>query len=204
MSAEPPVTAASCQAEKKDVAGKRVVGISLRAYARHRRSLGLPGGTLSAVQKAVRDGRITLGRRGQINPAAADADWEEHTDMRQPGGGAAASRGAPQTGAGAAREPAPLKQSAAIPKFNVSRAAREAYAAMRAKVEYELLSGSVVKADRVQAEAFALARAWRDAMLAVPGRLASLLAAETDPAKIEALLLDELRGVAESQSRAEP
>lgn len=183
-------------------------GLSLRAYARHRRDLGLPGGTLSAVQKAVRDGRISLGRGGQIDPAAADADWEEHTDVRQPGGGAAAPRGAPRPPAslgseGEAPPAARPNQSAAIPKFNVSRAAREAYAAMRAKVEYEQLAGSVVRVDRVQAEAFELARAWRDAMLAVPGRLASLLAAETDAAKIEALLLDELRGVAERQSGAE-
>jgi hypothetical protein len=45
------------------------MGISLRAYARHR------GVTLAAVQKARRTGRIRVLADGSIDPSAADAAW---------------------------------------------------------------------------------------------------------------------------------
>lgn len=53
-------------------------GLSLRGYARYRRSLGLPGGTLEAVRKAALTGRITL-RGGKVFPAEADPAWTANT-----------------------------------------------------------------------------------------------------------------------------
>jgi hypothetical protein len=52
---------------------------SLRQYAAHRRAAALPGGTLAAVQKALRAGRITA-TRGRIDPEQADRDWAVNTD----------------------------------------------------------------------------------------------------------------------------
>jgi hypothetical protein len=49
---------------------KAAMGISLRAYARHR------GCSLFAVQKACRTQRIPLQSDGSIDPAAADAAWD--------------------------------------------------------------------------------------------------------------------------------
>lgn len=53
--------------------------LSQRAYAKHRKELGLPGGTLRAVQKAIRDQRIQI-VDGKINPEQADAAWHENTN----------------------------------------------------------------------------------------------------------------------------
>ena len=56
-------------------------GLSLRSYARHRRNRDLPGGSLSAVQEALRSGRIVLGPNGMINAAEADYLWEATTNI---------------------------------------------------------------------------------------------------------------------------
>jgi hypothetical protein len=53
--------------------------LSLRAYARHRKKLKLPGGTLSGVQKAVAQGRIQLDPDGLIDADSADRLWRERT-----------------------------------------------------------------------------------------------------------------------------
>ncbi len=52
-----------------------MAGLSLRAYARWRRSQHLPGTTLKAVQKAVRRGWIHLESDGRIEPRWADREW---------------------------------------------------------------------------------------------------------------------------------
>ena len=49
------------------------MGVSLRAYARHR------GCSLTAVQKAIRGGRITPEPDGTIDPGKADAEWSANT-----------------------------------------------------------------------------------------------------------------------------
>lgn len=57
--------------------------LSLRKYAEHRKALGLRGGTLQAVQKALATGRISA-VEGLIDPAVADQAWAERTDpMKQ-------------------------------------------------------------------------------------------------------------------------
>ena len=53
--------------------------VSLRQYARHRKARGLPGATVSAVQKALATGRIVL-VDGGIEVDAADAQWHANTD----------------------------------------------------------------------------------------------------------------------------
>ncbi|MBN1567924.1 MAG: hypothetical protein JXA73_08745 [Acidobacteria bacterium] len=56
---------------------------SQRAYAKHRRAVGLAGGTLSAVQKAIASGRITKGSDGKIDFERADREWEENLNHRK-------------------------------------------------------------------------------------------------------------------------
>jgi hypothetical protein len=55
------------------------MGLSLRAYAKHRKALGLRGGTDAAVRKAVATGRIRLLADGTVDPVAADASWDANT-----------------------------------------------------------------------------------------------------------------------------
>ena len=57
--------------------------LSLRAYARSRRSRGLPGGSLAAVQRAVASRRITLTADGKVDQDVADRQWFERTDQEQ-------------------------------------------------------------------------------------------------------------------------
>jgi hypothetical protein len=56
------------------------MGLSLRAYAAHRKALGLSGGSDAAVRKARDAGRITVLNDGTIDPVAADAAWGGSTD----------------------------------------------------------------------------------------------------------------------------
>ncbi len=58
------------------------MSLPLRQYARHRRSAGLSGGTLSAVRAAIEAGRLarSVASDGSIADAeAADLEWAETT-----------------------------------------------------------------------------------------------------------------------------
>src|ERR1039457_4331889 len=60
---------------------------SLRAYARHRRSEGLPGGSPAALAKAIASGRIMRLPDGRIDWDAADAASDRNTAERCPADG---------------------------------------------------------------------------------------------------------------------
>ncbi len=99
---------------------KRTKPISLRAYARHRKQAGLAGGTLNAVQVAIKSGRLakSLTADGRIaSAAAADAEWSATTHVDR----------IPITGPTAAGVPPPDLQE--------SRARREAAEAALAEIE---------------------------------------------------------------------
>lgn len=59
------------------------MGLSRRAYARHRADKNLPGGSLQAVQRALSRGRIQLEVDGTIDPERADRDWVANTDLTE-------------------------------------------------------------------------------------------------------------------------
>jgi len=64
--------------------------LSLRGYARHRKELGLPGGSLQSVQRAIENDRISFviekGVKRIADPEAADREWSDNTDhTRAPG-----------------------------------------------------------------------------------------------------------------------
>jgi hypothetical protein len=183
-------------------------GLSIREYARHRRAAGLKGGTPSAVHKALMAGRIKRDPEGLIDPMQADAAWDATTDdTRGEGSGEVVqprqvAPGARQSPPSLPAEPMPSPPAGGgtAPSYATSRAIREAYAARLAKITYEERSKVLVDAARVQAEAFRRARDTRDAVLAIPGRLAAILAADTDPVSVEAILSAELRAVLEAQA----
>lgn len=60
--------------------------LSLRAYAAWRKNRGLPGGSLEAVRKAIRSGRLVDsvvsidGVKKIADPEAADREWAANTD----------------------------------------------------------------------------------------------------------------------------
>ncbi len=145
------------------------MGLSERAYAVYRKKRGLPGGTRWAVRKAVRDGRISKGPDRLIDPGRADREREGNTAEHK-----------------RHSEPSPST-------YQEARAIREALNARLTKLEYDERIGDLVRAADVRKEAFEVGRTFRDRMLAVPGRVAALVAAEADVRKVEAKLADEIR-----------
>jgi len=64
-----------------------------------------------------------------------------------------------------------------------------------AELDRKQREGELVERSEVEEAAFASARRVRDALMNIPGRVASLYAAETDPQKIHQNLEDEIRNV---------
>lgn len=80
--------------------------------------------------------------------------------------------------------------------------AEKIWMARKKKLDYEREAGKLVDVDTVRKEAFESARAVRDAILAIPDRISSLLAAEVDPARVNVMLADELRNALEGLTNA--
>lgn len=93
-------------------------------------------------------------------------------------------------------------QAAAIPSFAQSRAIREAYAARLTRLEYDQRSGKLVDKAELKMKLAKLHMAVRDALRTIPDRVAPIVAAETDQAKIHAMLLKEIGQALEGLSGA--
>jgi len=176
-----------------------VAGLSIRAYARHR------GVSHTAVRKALAAGRITAGADGGIDAAQADAQWSHSTDLSKPlnsVSGVPKQRRAPDApsepmGSRTWEEPMSgvspeAGASRLVSSYASSRAAREAYLARMAKLDFEERSGKLVDADQVRAQIFTLGRRVRDTLLGLPDRLAPVLAGQADQAVIHRVLSEEI------------
>jgi len=138
--------------------------VGLREYARHRKASGLAGGTLTAVQGAIKSGRLsrslTPDRKQIANVAAADAEWSATTHAdRRPLTGPTAATPAPKPTAdsSAARTgPAdtPIAAAGAIgappPDLMESRARREAAEAALAEIELAKERAELIQAKDVE------------------------------------------------------
>jgi hypothetical protein len=157
-----------------------------------------------AVRKAVSSGRLSRSvvydakGRPSIDPDLAAGEWEAATHPTH-GGKRAEPAAPPRPTPVAAPAPAPQEDeprptpSGAAATFAQSRAIKEAYLARLAKLEFEEKSGVLVKADAVKNEAFKVARLVRDAMLNIPDRVSSELAADADPFVVHRKLTLEIR-----------
>lgn len=183
--------------------------LSIRAYARRR------GVSHTAVRKAMLDGRIgdavrrDAAGRVAIDPLAADALWEARTDPAQARSGepppAAPAPPVVQGdlfGAPAPAAPPPASTAgvrsalgAAGDQYRTAAALKATYDAQLRRLELEERTGKLVLSEEVRLEARARARALRERLLAIPDRVAAELALETDPTKVRAVLLRELRGM---------
>jgi hypothetical protein len=157
------------------------------------------------VRKELAAGRITAGADGTIDPAVADQQWAASTDLSKPRNSVT---GVPRKRrvAGVASDPLgttvvedvaagqPLEGGVPrlVSSYAASRAAREAYMARLAKLEYEERSGKLVDADQVRAQIYGLGRRLRDAFLSMPDRVAPLLAGQVDQAVVHRLLTQEI------------
>ena len=169
------------------------MGMSIRAYAQHR------GVSHEAVRKAIAAGRIHKEADGSIDPAKADAQWQQHTRPAPlPSEKNVATRVATPvaTSRPSTAPPTPSAgDEARGVDYHKARAVRETYAARLAKLEFEERSDKLVSKDEVDAKVFTLARQLRDRMQQIPNKVAP---------EIVALVVDkpDVRGVADLIDRA--
>jgi hypothetical protein len=176
--------------------------ISQREYARQR------GISNVAVHRAVKAGRVTT-VNGKIDPDQADREWLENTDQSKPRnritgrpkhtrpegepsqpmnlGGSEETSGGNGTASGYAK----------------ARAARELHQAQLAKLELDRQRSILVRADEVRVGAFNMARKARDQLVALPERVAAILAATDDAAEVQRILEEEIERICQEIADAE-
>jgi hypothetical protein len=173
--------------------------ISLREFARRR------GVSLMAVQKAIESARVTAVRRDGdrlvgIEVHQATAQWNANTDPA-----AAAKTGktldltpdqsavSPDAEKGADTEqPAPDKDPHG---YYQARADRERHQAKLVELELAREMGLVIPAEEQRQVSARRYKAIRDGFLNMPDRIAAVLAAERDPARVHAALTNEIKRV---------
>jgi hypothetical protein len=167
-------------------------GISVRAFGR------LVGVSHVAVLKGIRSGRLARsvrrssdGRVLVVDVELAKREWTSNAG-RPPRPASApptvhARRTPPRAPAPANGEP-PRQLSLAESAIKVNEERAQQLALRNRKEE-----GLLVDGDKVQRDEFECARVVREAVLAIPDRLASELAAERDAARVHQRLEQELR-----------
>lgn len=138
--------------------------LSRREYAAHR------GVAVSAVQKAIETGRITL-TDGKIDPEKADKEWVENTNPIY---------NSPRT-----------SDSSSNP-YQKSKIMKTTYDAMLKKLEYEERAGKLVSRAQVESDIFAASRATRDHLLMIPKRVAPRIIGQNSISEIEYILTKEI------------
>jgi len=173
--------------------------VSIRQYARDK------GVSHTAVQKRVKHGKIRL-IDGKIDPAKADADWEQNRDELQQQRGAR-STGKPKAQppvASAERKP-PARESQQDGKsLPEAQRMREWLRVKREKLLLDKLDGTLVDADEVKAQTEARFRNDAEALLNWPARVVADIAAElgTDEHQTHAVLDRHVRQFMRERSMA--
>jgi hypothetical protein len=150
------------------------MGLSIRAYARHR------GVSHVAVKKAIDSGRITPEADGTLDPHRADAEWAKNTEAPRAGTRARPVRAAvPQeTAAGASAGDTHVSLPTGGASLLQARTVNEVVKAQTNKLRLAQLRGEVVNRAQAIAHVFKLARAEREAWINWPNRITPTLAAE--------------------------
>ncbi len=175
------------------------MGISIRAYARHR------GVTDTAVHKAIRAGRITPETDGTIDADRADREWARNSDVPKSGTRAKAAKVAVPEGGGDG--PAALPTGGA--SLLQARTVNEVVKAQTNKVRLARLKGELVDRPQAIAHVFKLARSERDAWLNWPARISAQMAAKlnVDPhtmhVALEAAVREHLQELGELRPRVD-
>lgn len=174
--------------------------LSQRGYARRR------GVSQAAVWKAIRDGRIST-VAGKINPKTADREWAENTDRSKPRNSISGDpnrrrrRGEPSApmdlDASSEQTGIPLRNGSGVEasSYAEARAKREACLAEKARLDLELQMGTLVRADEVRRAAFNAARQARDQLIALPPRVAAIIAATDKPEEVRRILDEEIEKI---------
>ena len=178
------------------------MGISIRAYARHR------GVSDAAVRKAIAAGRITPEADGTIDAERVDREWARNSDAPRNGTATRAVKVAVPEPSGAAGD-----GTAALPAGGTSllqaRTVNEVVKAQTNKVRLARLKGELVDRPQAIAHVFKLARSQRDAWLNWPARISAQMAAKlgVDPhtmhIALEAAVREHLQELGEMRPRVD-
>jgi len=90
-------------------------------------------------------------------------------------------------------EPDPPEDIEREPSYQEQRAKRESYQAALTRLDLLERMGRLTSTEGVEKAAGAAARMVKEALLVIPDRVAALVAAETDPARVHAILTNEIR-----------
>ena len=174
-------------------------GLSVKAYASYRREKGLPGSSPRAVEIALKSGRIKRGKDNKIHPKQADADWQANTDH---------SKRPPHSEPGAKKRRGAKLPDSALGKDTLTladaKALHETIKVREKEIAHLERIGSLVLAADVEKFAAKRDRETRDAVLAVPAKIAAEVhaAAKTGGVrKVERLIQEALRGALERLAR---
>lgn len=155
--------------------------ISPAEYSRRR------GCSREAVSQAIEGGRISTlpgpNGRKMIDPEVADIQWKKNTDPKQ----------AERANSGKRIESSPSIGSGEQGDYWNSKARREKAEAIMAELRAAELAHQLVSVERVRAASMRMSRMLRDSLLAIPSRLAPIMATESDSHKIEQALTEALR-----------
>lgn len=150
--------------------------ITKSEYARRR------GVAPSAVTRAIAEGRITpivVDGREMIEPIAADAQWAANSRRR--------------TGSSPA---VPVRSGSVAPgaTYEAARRVREEAEAQLAVLRLQEQRGELIRVDAVRHAVARRLSTLRERFLGIPDRVATGLAATTDPVAVHQILEDEIRG----------
>lgn len=148
------------------------MGISIRAYARHR------GVTDTAVHKAIRTGRVTPEADGTIDADRVDADWARNTDSPKRGTRERAESVVVREVSGGTSAVLPASQGTGGTSLLQARTVNEVVKAQTNKVRLARLKGELVDRSQAIAHVFRIARSERDAWLNWPARVSAQMAAK--------------------------
>lgn len=172
--------------------------ISQRAFARRR------GVSHTAVQKAIRDGRIpteAVKREGDrivaIEFNSASAAWDANTDPAAVAKNTLGLEPADLPDLGVALSPGDEAQPVGKDPhgYQLERAKREKYAAAIAELDYLKAIGRVIDVDDVNEAQRSLFRNVRDKFLNLADRLTPVVTTERDPARVHAAIKGEIEQV---------
>lgn len=184
--------------------------MSLSEYSRHR------GCSVTAVQEAIKSGRITRGEDGRVMSEQADLDWERNTNhnkarykpkgpqsphtsihRRDPSVDAAAGLKRAETWSQKHNQ-ATMPNAPEGMTYQTARAVKEVYDARLKKLELDEKTGQLISKAQIEIQYYNFFHVLRDALLNIPNRIASQIAAETDAVTIHQLMHAEISTILEN------
>jgi hypothetical protein len=161
-------------------------------YAKHRKQLGLSGGSQPGVSKAIKTKRITCNADGMIDPVQADKDWEENSNRRQ--------RRDVKSNSLASAEQIQITEGKTGGTFLEAQCAHEWLKVRKEEMELKRKRGELWDAGQTQSAMDDLVSVTRSHLLLIPAKLSHKVAPITDPAECQAIIDREIKEALKSLS----